>query len=208
VLDFLQNDVLKLLCHEMAQIVASFCQGDYNKLQSTIDKSIDYFAKRWSFPYHPVDWEDNLHQVWTKLHSIQILPMSYFEFLHGSEKGSCWCLETELKSFEKYTNNGAWSQPVQPNQPSEAAHLFSHLSFVLLTHQKSIPTIVVDIQGTPNEWTDPAVHCYGEVNYGSTNLGKDGFVLFFRNHNKYKLPCCSAFGIVTDDDIERIVKAC
>jgi hypothetical protein len=114
------------------------------------------------------------------------------------------------QDFVKHSNNlgfvGAWLECGGPDGKAKclvAEHgagavrltpqAFSHFSWCHTGGQ----SLIVDIQGVSDFYTDPAIHTADGQGYGDANIGPDGICSFFRTHHCSSL--CRGLGLAPFD---------
>ncbi|ERS99401.1 hypothetical protein HMPREF1624_04601 [Sporothrix schenckii ATCC 58251] len=98
------------------------------------------------------------------------------------ETQECLSLEPMLDNgrYVKYNNNCGSVNDDSGSEISKAAQAFSHFTF----ERSRGELLVADLQGVDNVLTDPAIHTRDPHRFvlTDTNLGVDGFKLFFSTH--------------------------
>ncbi|CAK7233095.1 hypothetical protein SEUCBS140593_008487 [Sporothrix eucalyptigena] len=121
-------------------------------------------------------------------HSLDFIVVTCLQpITSSSESGDednkeCMSLEPMLLNgrYVKYNNNCGSVNHDGGSEVSKAAQAFSHFTF----ERSKGELLVADLQGVGNVLTDPAIHTRDPSRFvlTDTNLGVDGFKLFFSSH--------------------------
>ena len=115
------------------------------------------------------------------------------------DKAECMSLEPMLLNgrYVKYNNNCGSVNDDNGSAVSEAAQAFSHFTF----ERSKGAVLVADLQGVGNVLTDPAIHTRDPARFvlTDTNLGVDGFKLFFSSHKCNSV--CEKLGLLSTADM-------
>lgn len=135
--------------------------------------------------------------------TLRFVDVSLVYYVNRARCPYPFCTEEEFLEgvYEKYNNNHGGVIP-SPAAGLKARTLqaFSHWSYVVTGGKM----MVVDLQGvySPTEdgfiLTDPAIHTLDLTRFGHTNLGQEGFKLFFQTHECTK--CCRDLGLPPPPD--------
>jgi len=116
--------------------------------------------------------------------SIEFLIVDLVQYLE--RPGTPFCTQEQVlpvDEWHKYNNNSGMVLRKEGVEHG-IVQTFSHWSY---THSGG-ELMIVDCQGVYHsptntfKLTDPAVHCKDVLRFGGTNLGKDGFIRFFKSH--------------------------
>lgn len=122
--------------------------------------------------------------------------------LPKAKMAKCMFLEPWIEGpYVKYNSNGGWVnrdlESSSTNSVYQAAQAFSHYTF----ERSRGKLLVTDLQGVGRVLTDPAVqtidHQY--LRLSRTNLGRDGYCLFFLSHECNRV--CKLLGLQSDRDM-------
>ncbi|CAK7226544.1 hypothetical protein SBRCBS47491_006267 [Sporothrix bragantina] len=115
------------------------------------------------------------------------------------DKTECMSLEPMLLNgrYVKYNNNCGSVNHDNGSDVSKAAQAFSHFTF----ERSKGELLVADLQGVGNVLTDPAIHTQDPARFvlTDTNLGVDGFKLFFSSHKCNSV--CQKLGLLSVADM-------
>ncbi|GAB1309948.1 Alpha-protein kinase vwkA [Madurella fahalii] len=116
-------------------------------------------------------------------HSIDFLVTACFKGESTSPGGdACISLEPFLEgTYVKYNGNAGYVNEDTPDDPAnQAAQAFSHFTF----ERSGGQFLACDLQGVGGFLTDPVIHTADPDRFvlSKTNLGVDGFKLFFASH--------------------------
>ncbi|KAL1902741.1 hypothetical protein Sste5346_001184 [Sporothrix stenoceras] len=116
-------------------------------------------------------------------HSLDFIVVTCLQPISSSsEDDECMSLEPMLQNgrYVKYNNNCGSVNDDNNSEVSKAAQAFSHFTF----ERSQGELLVADLQGIDNVLTDPAIHTRDPHRFvlTDTNLGVDGFKLFFSTH--------------------------
>ncbi|CAK7274504.1 hypothetical protein SEPCBS57363_006198 [Sporothrix epigloea] len=114
----------------------------------------------------------------------------------GDDDVECMSLEPMLLNgrYVKYNNNCGSVNHDNGSEVSKAAQAFSHFTF----ERSRGALLVADLQGVGNVLTDPAIHSRDPMRFvlTDTNLGDDGFKLFFSSHKCNSV--CEKLGLLSE----------
>ncbi|CAK7271775.1 hypothetical protein SEPCBS119000_004776 [Sporothrix epigloea] len=115
---------------------------------------------------------------------------------HDDDRVECMSLEPMLLNgrYVKYNNNCGSVNLDNGSETSKAAQAFSHFTF----ERSQGELLVADLQGVGNVLTDPAIHTKDPRRFvlTDTNLGDDGFKLFFSSHKCNSV--CKKLGLLSE----------
>jgi hypothetical protein len=115
---------------------------------------------------------------------VSFIEIELLNYLELPDKPFCTQEQVLTGTWVKYNNNSGMVMREEGTPNHDVIQAFSHWTYEFTRAN----IMIVDCQGVYDErgntftLSDPAVHCKDVTRFGGTNLGKEGFKMFFKTH--------------------------